>query len=100
MPFRHAREILTYWQSFPPENEMLVVLAQVYTTWRPQNVQPMTEEEHRQSLERRWGSGQAMSPKQMLEAFGGGNVSIGRDGVFRGADGRQLPGSHPFPGMH
>jgi hypothetical protein len=104
MEFRHAREILEYWDECPPEHEMLALLARVYTTWEPKLKHPKTEEEvereHRASLERRWKSGQAMSAAQMVQAFGGaGKLSIGKDGVFRTADGRPVPGARPFPGM-
>lgn len=88
---------------FPPEGEMMAFFARAYTSWEPPSRMNLTEEEvereHRASLERRWNSGQAMSPKQILEAFGGGRVGIDSDGIFRDAQGNPIPGSHPFPGM-
>ena len=72
MTFRQARDLFTYWQESPPENEILAMLAKVYTTWRPGP--PLTEEqamvEHRKSLELRWKAG-AMNPKQIFESMGG-----------------------------
>jgi len=100
MTFRQVRGFLDYWEQSPPENETLATLAQAFTTWRPGGNRPMTHEEHMASLEWRWKTGQAMSPKQMVESFGaGGRVSIGYDGVFRDANGNQIQGSHKFPGM-
>lgn len=103
MRYRHARDLFDYWQDCPPEHESLAILLRAQTSWEPQSVASMTEEEvqeaNRLSIEKRWATGQALSPKQMVEAFGGGSVGISSDGVYRGADGRQIPGSHKFPGM-
>jgi hypothetical protein len=108
MRYRDAHQILLYWDDYPPEGEMLAMLAGIYTTWEPASRQKLTEAdieaEHRKSLEFRWKTAQALSPKQMVEAFNGGAlgvgaVNIGYDGIFRDADGRQIPGSHKFPGM-
>lgn len=67
MTLPEALELLEYWRDSPPENEMLQMLAQVYTTWRPQ---AMTAGDHQRSLEERWRAG-AMNAKQLVEAFGG-----------------------------
>jgi len=84
MRFRDARRILDYWRDAPPESEMLAFLAQCYTTWEPASRREMTEQEviaeHRASLERRWKSGQALNPKQLLEAMGG---KIAAPGAFQ-----------------
>jgi hypothetical protein len=101
MTFPEAVELLEYWQECPPEHEFLALFARVYTSWEPKSVASMTEEEvqaaNLRQIEKRWASGQALSPKQMMDAFGGARVGIGSDGVFRGADGRAL---HKFPGMN
>ncbi len=89
MTLPDALEILDYWCESPPEHEMLAMFARVYTTWRGTD-KPMTPEEHRASLEARWKAGM-MSPKQMLEAFGGK--------IIKGpADLKNMPGIGPFPG--
>ena len=68
MSFPHAIDILDYWQQHPPENEVISLMAQVYTTWRPDadpaNVDPEA------SAKRQWAAG-AMNPKQLFEALGG-----------------------------
>lgn len=73
-----ARSITDYWKECPPENEMLALLAQVYTTWRPSSILNMTEEErmveHRKSLQRRWDAG-ALSAQDLVR--GGGVISAG-----------------------
>jgi len=103
MTFLDARALFEYWLESPPEHELVAVLARVYTTWRPQRAVSLTEEEAQaenlRSVEERWRTGQAMSPKQMVEAFGGGKVAIGFDGVYRNANGMPIPGVRPFPGM-
>jgi hypothetical protein len=74
MPFRHALEVIAYWNDFPPEHEMLAMFAQCYTTWKPGG-KPMTEEEsrveHAKSLKQRWAAG-AMSAKDLVA--GGGRL--------------------------
>ena len=93
MPFPHALLILEHWRETPPENEMLAMLATVFTTWRPKRA-PMTPEEHMRDLERRWASGEAMSPKQLFEATGG-HLGLGGRGTDTGPD---MDGIGPFPG--
>ena len=103
MTFPEALDLFEYWQEVPPENELLAILVRAQTNWEPGSVSSMTEDQaqeaNRQAVERRWASGQALSPKQLLEAFGGGKVGIGSDGVYRSADGRPIPGVHRHPGM-
>lgn len=74
MTLSQALRIFSYWESAPPEHEMLALLARAYTNWEPKSVREMTEGErqaaHRASLEARWKSG-AMNVKQMFEATGG-----------------------------
>jgi hypothetical protein len=93
-------ELFDYWEQAPPENEMLAMLATVYTTWKPGSSKPLTPEQHLASLEERWRSGAAMSPKQMFEAMGGKGGAIGADGVMRPFGGAEIPGVGPFPGVH
>lgn len=87
MTLSHAREILDFWQEYPPENEMLCLLAQVYTTWKPKG--EMTAQDHQRSLEARWAAG-AMNPQQILAAMGGtgGEMTM---------DGRVVPDVTPLP---
>lgn len=82
---------LAYWRRHPPVHELLSMLAQAFTTWRPEG-KPMTTEEHRASLEARWKAG-AMNVKQMFEAMGGSLVGI--KGPLKNP-----PGIGPFPGAH
>ncbi len=90
MTLPEALELLDYWRVSPPEHEMLALFARVYTTWRPDGDKPVTEVEHRASLEERWKAG-AMSPQQMFQAMGGK--------VIRGSvDLKNIPGIGPFPG--
>jgi hypothetical protein len=70
------------------------MLAQVYTTWRP-DAAPMSADEHRASLEARWGAG-VMNVKQMYEAMGGAISLAGA--VGSSLTGANLPGVGPFPG--
>jgi hypothetical protein len=58
----------------------------------------MTPEEHMDSLEARWASGQYLNPKQMFEAMGGKILAPGADLNHPWAN-AQLPGIGPFPGM-
>lgn len=97
MTFPQAMELFEYWSSFPPEHEILAMLARAYTTWEPQDSKPMTAEMHRESLEARWKSG-AMNAKQMFDAMGGSLSVDGSCGESKkGAD---MPGVGPFPGAH
>lgn len=50
---------------------------------------------HMESLERRWGSGQAMSPEQMWRAAGGNRS----DGTMPGYGGLPFPGSPAWKRM-
>jgi hypothetical protein len=72
MTLPEALELFDYWETSPPEHEMLSMLAQAYTTWEPKR-QPRTEEEaiaaHRKSLEERWRAG-AMNVAQMFKSMG------------------------------
>lgn len=94
MRMRDARALSEFWQDCPPESEMLALLAQVYTTWRPVHARQMTPDEHQKSLEARWASG-AMNAKQLLDAFGGSPVAVRSDGT--GAPAQSI-GS--FPGAN
>lgn len=76
MRWRDARALFDYWREHPPEGEMLAMLAQVYTSWRPKEETP---ESHRQSLEARWKAG-AMNAAQLVAAMGGKAVAIRSDG--------------------
>jgi hypothetical protein len=105
MTYRDARMLFDFWQDSPPENEMLVMFARIYTTWKPKNFKELTPEEqqdaHRKSLEERWAAG-AMNPKQMFEAMGGA-VSLTPNGYSQtGAriTAANMPGIGPFPGAH
>jgi hypothetical protein len=101
MRMADARALTDFWLDCPPENEMLAMLAMVYSTWKPRAVKTLTEEEqraaHQASLEARWKAG-AMNPAQMLAAMGGAKaVAVGMDGVLRPAsstDVANLPGAH------
>lgn len=90
MTLPQVYDLFEYWSRSPPEHEMMALLAQVYTTWRPDRA-PMTEAEHRRSLEARWKAG-AMNPKQLFEAWGG------QAAVIDPSKGLVLPGIGPFPG--
>jgi hypothetical protein len=90
MRFSDALALKKCWDDNPPENEILAVLAQAYTTWRPLSLRrPMTHEEHMADLERRWKSGHVLSPKQMFEAMGGKPIKRGDP----------VPGIGPIPGL-
>jgi hypothetical protein len=96
MRLSHAQQLLRHWQASPPENELLAMLAQAYTTWRPKDASPKNLREHVASLEARWNSGEAMNIKQVFEATGG-RLSAGA-GPVDGAE--VMPGIGPFPGTH
>jgi hypothetical protein len=72
MTMPQVAELFEYWDSNPPEHELIRILVDVYTTWTP--TKKMTEEEvtiaHRKSLEQRWKGG-AVNVKQLFEATGG-----------------------------
>jgi hypothetical protein len=90
-------DLCRYWGSYPPEHESLAMLLSAYTSWEPANARPMTQEEHRKSLEQRWKAG-SMNVKQMFEAMGG---ALSLDGSPGGRlTGANLPGIGPFPGAH
>jgi hypothetical protein len=92
MTLSQARRIFRYWESSPPEHEMLALLAGAYTTWKPANARGMTPEQHRASLEARWKAG-AMNVRQLFEATGGG-LRLSPDApVING-----MGGIGPFPG--
>lgn len=85
MRMRDARALSEFWQDCPPENEMLALLAQVYTTWRPVHARQMTAEDHQKSLEARWAAG-AMNAKQLFETMGGASaVAVRSDGTVASA---------------
>lgn len=63
MPFPHAIQQLRYWESFPPENETLAMLAQCFTTWRPK---PWDDD--RPAPERLQAEG-VMGPAEFAEHF-------------------------------
>ena len=86
MRWRDARALFDYWREWPPEGEMLVLLAQVYTTWRPEADKPATPEDHMRSLEARWKAG-AMNAKQLVAAMGGKTVALGSGGTIVEASG-------------
>jgi hypothetical protein len=99
MTLPEALDLFDYWDECPPENEMLAMLARVYTTWQPKSAKTKTAEqiqdEHRKSLEARWKGG-AMNPKQMFEAMGGALSLNGVPG--QRMTGANMPGIGPFPG--
>lgn len=74
MTFPEALELFDYWQTSPPEHEILGMLAKVYTTWEPKPAHSVTAEEqqaaHRASLEARWKAG-ALNAKDLVEMGGG-----------------------------
>ena len=94
MRISDARAIGELWVNAPPEAEMLALLAQVYTTWKPGGAREMTAAEHQASLEARWRSGAAMNAKQLFEAMGGaGGISMRADGTMQPAQViRDFPG--------
>ncbi len=101
MTLPEALELLQFWEHSPPENEILTMLARIYTTWEPKRSTSATEEErqaaHQASLEARWKAG-AMNAKQLLEAMGGAPVAaLDTNGVLQPA---ASMGIGPFPGMH
>lgn len=106
MPWADAQLLLEHWEETPAVHETNAILAEALTSWARKR-RPMTAQEHRNSLEQRWRSGQAMSPKQMVEAMGGAGMTIGKDGIARHAGGRAFPsdplerppGWRPHPGM-
>ena len=63
MPFPHALRIFQYWESFPPEHEMLAMLAKCFTTWEPKPLagQPSTAAQHQ--------AHGAMGPAEFMEHF-------------------------------
>lgn len=71
MTLPQVTELFDYWRDHPPENELVAVLAQCFTSWKPRAGQAKTPEEHMRSLEARWQSG-AMNVKQLFEGAGGG----------------------------
>ena len=95
MTLGQARELFAYWRLVPPAHEMIAMLAQIYTTWRPEGAAaaPKSETEiiieHRKSLEERWAAG-ALNVKQMFEATGGR--------IGRGTGGANMGGIGLFPG--
>lgn len=93
MPLPDALKLMGYWRSHPPVHELLAMLARAYTTWEPADAAPMTEEQHRASLEARWRSGQAISPQQLFEMWSGGS-----DAGSAAPDPANFPGIGPFPG--
>lgn len=91
MDFRDAAAILLYWNTAPPEAEMLALLAR----WVPVAKRITPEEAQRKSLEARWAAG-SMNAKQFFEATGGVLSLQGETGPK--ITGPQLPGIGPFPG--
>lgn len=91
-----ARALLEHWQECPPENEMLAILARVYTTWRPAAAKPQTVAEHRASLEARWNNG-AMNAEQLFKATGGALSLVA--GAVAPRTGVKMPGIGDFPGI-
>lgn len=71
MTLQEARALTEYWQDCPPENELLTLLTQAFTTWKPGK--PLTEEEmiveHRKSLQRRWDAG-ALNARDIVRMGG------------------------------
>ena len=98
MRLSDARAIAELWKEAPPEAEMLAILAQVYTSWRPGGKE-LTEAEqqrrHRASLEARWNAGSAMNVKQLFEAMNGaGGMAMRSDGTLQQAEAiRDFPGT-------
>ncbi len=86
-------DLCEYWADHPPVCELLSMLATCYTTWRPRS-RPMTEAEHRASLEARWKSG-AMNIADLYKCMGGAMSLDGSHG--KKMTGRNLPGIGPFP---
>lgn len=97
MPLPDVLALCEYWSENPPEHELGALFARVFTTWKPGGNRPMTPEEHRASLEERWNSGQALSPKQMFEAWGG-SLRYAGPAAPQPADPADLPGIGRFPG--
>jgi hypothetical protein len=80
MTFPEVYRLFEYWCANPPENEMLAMLARVYTTWKPPEPE-LARDDHQKSLEARWNAG-AMNAEDMLALFKhtGGRV----EGVAQG----------------
>lgn len=87
-----ALELFRYWNDFPPAHECLRMLAIAAGF---DLGKPMTQADHRKSLEQRWAAG-AMNVKQMFEALGG--HALGATGVVGDKiTSREMPGIGPFP---
>jgi hypothetical protein len=93
MRMSEARAITDFWCDCPPEGEMLALLAEVYTTWRPASRRVSDAASHRRSLEERWAAG-AMNAKQLLAVSGGAPVAVRIDGAIVPVAGS----TRPFPG--
>lgn len=91
MTLPQAMSLFEYWEECPPENEMLALLARVYTTWKPKVSTDDAEQRHRKSLEARWKAG-AMNAKQLFEAMGGASA------LSNPNDPGDMPGVGRFPG--
>jgi hypothetical protein len=74
MTLPQAMRLFEYWQTSPPEHEMIAMLARVYTTWRGAEQKP-SEADHRASLEQRWKSG-VPSVKDLFAMTGGEPVTM------------------------
>jgi len=69
MTLPQATDLFEYWETNPPEPELLAILAVAQTTWRPETG-PKTPQEHLAQLEALWKSGGAMSPMDMAAMRG------------------------------
>lgn len=95
-------ELFEYWDSYPPEHELLRIAIDVYTTWEPKKNLSEAEviAEHRRSLQQRWKAG-AMNVEQLFHATGGGRM-VARGGSDHPYSNAQMPQiSHPdIPGLN
>lgn len=107
MTIPQTEDLFRYWEENPPEHELLAVLAIYEGAWQPGEKQYATEEErtaaHRESLERRWASGQFMNAKQIFDSMGGKVMVKTAEEMKRNPNAitpDKFPGIGPFPGSY
>lgn len=105
MTIPQAEEVFNYWREDPPEHELLAAIAIRFESWQPGEKQYANEEErtaaHRESLERRWASGQYMNAKQIFDSMGGKVMVKTAEEMKKNPNAitpDRFPGIGPFPG--
>ena len=99
MTFPEVYQLFDYWRGAPPEHELAAMLARAFTTWDPGEDWERIEDPvkravaHRASLERRWKSGNFVSPEQLFKSMGGARIA-----QHNGRDPGDMPGVGRFPG--